>query len=137
MSLSVVRKRAAEMAGLTRPAGAFAVTPHKISVCILLQMYAPSAQMSLPFPFSSVSQHNRLGLYLLSLTKVCILLTPLLFLLNCIILSFSVQFSLGLTQQCRLIFVSFVSRLLYRKLCCCAEFLNCISYSFSPLIFEV
>ncbi|CAA7026406.1 unnamed protein product [Microthlaspi erraticum] len=59
------------MAGLTRTAGAFAVTPHKISVCILLQIYAPSAQMSLPFPFSSVSQHNRLGLYLLSLTKAC------------------------------------------------------------------
>ncbi|XP_010475398.1 PREDICTED: anaphase-promoting complex subunit 5-like [Camelina sativa] len=59
------------MAGLTRTAGAFAVTPHKISVCILLQIYAPSAQMSLPFPFSSVSQHNRLGLYLLSLTKSC------------------------------------------------------------------
>ncbi|KAL0758019.1 hypothetical protein Bca101_095687 [Brassica carinata] len=59
------------MAGLTRTAGAFAVTPHKISVCVLLQMYAPSAQMSLPFPFSSVSQHNRLGLYLLSLTKAC------------------------------------------------------------------
>jgi len=58
------------MAGLTRTAGAFAVTPHKISVCILLQIYAPSAQMSLPFPFSSVAQHNRLGLYLLSLTKV-------------------------------------------------------------------
>ncbi|WZZ56691.1 hypothetical protein YC2023_056798 [Brassica napus] len=59
------------MAGLTRTAGAFAVTPHKISVCILLQLYAPSAQMSLPFPFSSISQHNRLGLYLLSLTKSC------------------------------------------------------------------
>ncbi|VYS45215.1 unnamed protein product [Arabidopsis thaliana] len=59
------------MAGLTRTAGAFAVTPHKISVCILLQIYAPSAQMSLPFPFSSVAQHNRLGLYLLSLTKSC------------------------------------------------------------------
>ncbi|KAL1202090.1 Anaphase-promoting complex subunit 5 [Cardamine amara subsp. amara] len=59
------------MAGLTRTAGAFAVTPHKISVCILLQIYAPSAQMSLPFPFSSVSQHNRLGLYLLSITKSC------------------------------------------------------------------
>ncbi|KFK42976.1 hypothetical protein AALP_AA1G063600 [Arabis alpina] len=59
------------MAGLTRTAGAFAVTPHKISVCILLQLYSPSAQMSLPFLFSSVSQHNRLGLYLLSLTKSC------------------------------------------------------------------
>ncbi|EOA36043.1 hypothetical protein CARUB_v10008254mg [Capsella rubella] len=59
------------MAGLPRTAGAFAVTPHKISVCILLQIYAPSAQMSLPFPFSSVSQHNRLGLYLFSLTKSC------------------------------------------------------------------
>ncbi|XP_010522058.1 PREDICTED: anaphase-promoting complex subunit 5 [Tarenaya hassleriana] len=59
------------MAGMTRTAGAFSLTPHKVSVCILLQIYAPSAQMSLPFPFSSVSQHNRLGLYLLALTKSC------------------------------------------------------------------
>lgn len=45
------------------------MTPHKVSVCILLQIYAPPAQTSLPFPFSSVSQHNSLGIYLLSLTK--------------------------------------------------------------------
>ena len=65
------------MAGLTRTAGGFAVTPHKISLCVLLQIYAPSAQISLPFPFSSVSQHNRLGLYLLSLfvfSWICIYL---------------------------------------------------------------
>ncbi|KAL3596744.1 hypothetical protein D5086_008381 [Populus alba] len=48
---------------------AFALTPHKVSVCLLLQTYALPAQTTPPFPFSSVSQHNRLGLYLLALTK--------------------------------------------------------------------
>ncbi|XP_070660925.1 anaphase-promoting complex subunit 5 isoform X2 [Malus domestica] len=57
------------MAGIVKPPGAFAVTPHKVSVCILLQIYAPPSQISVPFPFSTVSQHNRLGLFLLSLTK--------------------------------------------------------------------
>ncbi|CAL2248800.1 unnamed protein product [Prunus armeniaca] len=57
------------MAGIVKPPGAFAVTPHKVSVCILLQVYAPPAQISVPFPFSTVNQHNRLGLFLLSLTK--------------------------------------------------------------------
>ncbi|KAJ4828800.1 hypothetical protein Tsubulata_010814 [Turnera subulata] len=50
-------------------ATAFAITPHKVSVCVLLQIYALPAQASPPFPFSSVSQHNRLGSYLLALTK--------------------------------------------------------------------
>ncbi|KAG7983839.1 hypothetical protein I3843_04G126700 [Carya illinoinensis] len=59
------------MAGIVKPPGAFAITPHKVSVCILLQIYAPSVQISLPFPFSSVAQHNRLGLFLLALTKSC------------------------------------------------------------------
>lgn len=58
-------------AGIIRPSGAFVVTPHKVSICILLQIYAPPAQISIPFPFSSVSHHNRLGLYLLALTKSC------------------------------------------------------------------
>ncbi|KAF5189542.1 Anaphase-promoting complex subunit [Thalictrum thalictroides] len=49
--------------------GGFVITPHKVSICILLQVYAPPAQVLVPFPFSSVSQHNRLGLFLLSLTK--------------------------------------------------------------------
>ncbi|KAL6983242.1 anaphase promoting complex subunit 5 [Sarracenia purpurea var. burkii] len=57
------------MAGIFKPPGAFAITPHKVSVCILLQIYAPPAQTSVPFPFSSVSLHNRLGLFLLALTK--------------------------------------------------------------------
>ncbi|KAF2314761.1 hypothetical protein GH714_033476 [Hevea brasiliensis] len=48
-------------------ASAFAITPHKVSVCVLLQMYALPTQATPPF--SSVSQHNRLGLYILSLTK--------------------------------------------------------------------
>ncbi|KAL8147571.1 hypothetical protein AgCh_005044 [Apium graveolens] len=59
------------MAGTLKQASAFTITPHKVSVCVLLQVYAPPAQISLPFPFSSVSQHNRLALYLLTLTKSC------------------------------------------------------------------
>ncbi|GKV15440.1 hypothetical protein SLEP1_g26231 [Rubroshorea leprosula] len=59
------------MAGILRAPSAFAVTPHKVSTCILIQIYAPPAQISVPFPFSSVTQHNRLGLYLLALTKSC------------------------------------------------------------------
>ncbi|XP_061342818.1 anaphase-promoting complex subunit 5 isoform X2 [Gastrolobium bilobum] len=59
------------MAGILKQPGAFAITPHKVSLCILLKIYAPPAQISVPFPFSSVSQHNRLGLFLLALTKSC------------------------------------------------------------------
>ncbi|KAL4622206.1 hypothetical protein ACB092_06G280600 [Castanea dentata] len=59
------------MAGIVKPPGEFSITPHKVSVCILLQIYAPSVQISLPFPFASVAQHNRLGLFLLALTKSC------------------------------------------------------------------
>ncbi|XP_065850571.1 anaphase-promoting complex subunit 5 isoform X2 [Euphorbia lathyris] len=50
-------------------ADTFSLTPHKVSVCYLLQLYTNPTQVSSPFSFSSVSQHNRLGLYLLSLTK--------------------------------------------------------------------
>ncbi|XP_030949192.1 anaphase-promoting complex subunit 5-like [Quercus lobata] len=59
------------MAGIVKPPGEFSITPHKVSVCILLQIYAPSAQISFHFPFASVAQHNRLGLFLLALTKSC------------------------------------------------------------------
>ncbi|XP_022771820.1 anaphase-promoting complex subunit 5 isoform X1 [Durio zibethinus] len=59
------------MAGVLKAPGAFAITPHKVSVCVLVQIYASPSQISIPFPFSSVSQHNRLGLYLLALTKSC------------------------------------------------------------------
>ncbi|KAJ1379661.1 Anaphase-promoting complex subunit 5 domain [Sesbania bispinosa] len=59
------------MAGILKQPGAFAITPHKVSLCILLKIYAPPAQISVPFPFSSVTQHNRLGLFLLALTKSC------------------------------------------------------------------
>ncbi|KAJ4728991.1 anaphase-promoting complex subunit 5 [Melia azedarach] len=59
------------MAGIVKPPGAFALTPHKVSVCILIQLYAPPALMSAPFSFSSVAQHNRFGLYLFALTKSC------------------------------------------------------------------
>ncbi|OMO49761.1 hypothetical protein COLO4_38399 [Corchorus olitorius] len=59
------------MAGTLKQPSAFAITPHKVSVCILVQIYASPSQISVPFPFSSVSQHNRLGVYLLALTKAC------------------------------------------------------------------
>ncbi|TKY57197.1 Anaphase-promoting complex subunit 5 [Spatholobus suberectus] len=59
------------MGGILKQPGAFAITPHKVSLCILLKIYAPPAQISIPFPFSSVVQHNRLGLFLLALTKSC------------------------------------------------------------------
>ncbi|XP_058071966.1 anaphase-promoting complex subunit 5 [Magnolia sinica] len=49
----------------------FALTPHKVSVCILVTIYAPPAQSAVPFPFSSIPQHNRLGLFLLSIIKSC------------------------------------------------------------------
>ncbi|XP_016537856.1 anaphase-promoting complex subunit 5 isoform X1 [Capsicum annuum] len=60
---------AAAMPGLSKAAGAFTITPHKLSICILIQVYAPPSQTSVPFPFSSVAQHNLLGSFLLSLTK--------------------------------------------------------------------
>ncbi|BAT80783.1 Anaphase-promoting complex subunit 5 Cyclosome subunit 5 [Vigna angularis] len=59
------------MGGVLKQPGAFAITPHKVSLCILLKIYAPPAQISIPFPFSSVAQHNRLGMFLLALTKSC------------------------------------------------------------------
>ncbi|KAL6137167.1 hypothetical protein ACLB2K_062462 [Fragaria x ananassa] len=57
------------MAGILKPSAAFQVTPHKVSVCILLQIYAPPGQVAVPFPFSSADHHNRFGLFLLALTK--------------------------------------------------------------------
>ncbi|KAE8731206.1 hypothetical protein F3Y22_tig00002840pilonHSYRG00651 [Hibiscus syriacus] len=57
------------MAGVVRAPGAFSITPHKVSVCILVHSYTSPSQISVPF--SSVSQHSRLGLYLLALTKSC------------------------------------------------------------------
>ncbi|XP_027941520.1 anaphase-promoting complex subunit 5 [Vigna unguiculata] len=59
------------MSGVLKQPGAFAITPHKVSLCILLKIYAPPAQISIPFPFASVAQHNRLGMFLLALTKSC------------------------------------------------------------------
>ncbi|KAE8654930.1 Anaphase-promoting complex subunit 5 [Hibiscus syriacus] len=59
------------MAGAVKAPGVFAITPHKVSVCILVHSYASPSQISVPFPFSSVSQHSRLGLYLLALAKSC------------------------------------------------------------------
>lgn len=60
------------MAGIFRPPVAFAVTPHKVSICILVQVYAQPAQITIPFPFSSVADHNRLGIFLFALTKVIV-----------------------------------------------------------------
>ncbi|KAI6697132.1 hypothetical protein NL676_017251 [Syzygium grande] len=59
------------MAGIAKVPGAFDVTPHKVSLCILLQVYASPNQLFVPFPFSSFAQHNSLGLFLLALTKSC------------------------------------------------------------------
>ncbi|VFQ97641.1 unnamed protein product [Cuscuta campestris] len=59
------------MAGIVKPPGAFTVTPHKVSVCILVSFYAPPEQDTIPFPFTSVSQHNGLALYLIALIKSC------------------------------------------------------------------
>ncbi|KAL0300488.1 UNVERIFIED_CONTAM: Anaphase-promoting complex subunit [Sesamum calycinum] len=59
------------MAAISKPPASFAITPHKLSICVLVQVYAPPSQISIPFPFSSVSHHNRLGVFLLSLTKAC------------------------------------------------------------------
>ncbi|KAL8507455.1 hypothetical protein ACS0TY_018120 [Phlomoides rotata] len=59
------------MAAILKQPPSFAITPHKLSICVLVQVYAPPSQISIPFPFSSVSQHNHLGVFLLSLTKEC------------------------------------------------------------------
>ncbi|KAK3140293.1 hypothetical protein QOZ80_5AG0398850 [Eleusine coracana subsp. coracana] len=51
------------------------VTPHKIAVCQLVHVFAPPAQAGCgtvpPFPFESVAHHNRLGLFLFTLTRSC------------------------------------------------------------------
>lgn len=57
--------------GGSKTSGVFDLTPHKIAICHLIQVFAPPAQQSVPFPFQSASQHNRLGLFLFSLTRVC------------------------------------------------------------------
>jgi anaphase-promoting complex subunit 5 len=53
------------------------LTPHRMAVCHLVQVFAPpGAQQDggpaggPPFPFESVAHHNRLGLFLFSLTRV-------------------------------------------------------------------
>ncbi|XP_071737598.1 anaphase-promoting complex subunit 5 [Rutidosis leptorrhynchoides] len=59
------------MAGMAKSQNGFPITPHKVSICILVQVFAPCGQFSVPFPFASISQHNRLGLFLISVTKSC------------------------------------------------------------------
>ncbi|KAF3775116.1 Anaphase-promoting complex subunit 5 [Nymphaea thermarum] len=52
-----------------KPATSFTLTPHKISVCALIQLYATPSPDTVPFPFSSVSQHNCFAIFLISLIK--------------------------------------------------------------------
>ncbi|XP_044405731.1 anaphase-promoting complex subunit 5-like [Triticum aestivum] len=47
------------------------LTPHKIAVCHLVQVLAP------PAPFQSVAHHNRLGLFLFSLTRAAAVVNSL------------------------------------------------------------
>ncbi|EES02737.1 anaphase-promoting complex subunit 5 [Sorghum bicolor] len=51
------------------------LTPHKMAVCHLVQVFAPPAQAGgdvvPPFPFESLAHHNRLGLFLFTLTRSC------------------------------------------------------------------
>lgn len=51
------------------------LTPHKMAVCHLVQVFAPAAQAGgdvvPPFPFESLTHHNRLGLFLFTLTRSC------------------------------------------------------------------
>jgi hypothetical protein len=71
------------------------LTPHRMAVCHLVQVFAPpGAQQDggpaggPPFPFESVAHHNRLGLFLFSLTRVrTLLLAPWLCLRHCRVLS--------------------------------------------------
>ncbi|CAL9168755.1 unnamed protein product [Musa hybrid cultivar] len=49
----------------------FDITPHKIAVCHLVQVFALHTQPDMPFAFQSISQHHRLGLFLFSLTRSC------------------------------------------------------------------
>ncbi|KAL4350173.1 anaphase-promoting complex subunit 5-like [Arachis hypogaea] len=58
------------MSGILKQPGAFAISPQGFSLHSA-QDLCPPAQISLPFPLSSVAHHNRLGLFLLSLTKSC------------------------------------------------------------------
>ncbi|CAN6361979.1 unnamed protein product, partial [Urochloa humidicola] len=47
------------------------LTPHKVAVCHLVQVFAPPGEIVTPFPFKSVIHHNRLGLFLFTLTRSC------------------------------------------------------------------
>ncbi|KAG2622320.1 hypothetical protein PVAP13_3NG270500 [Panicum virgatum] len=48
------------------------LTPYKIAVCHLVQVFAPPGGDSVPpFPFESVAHHNCLGLFLFTFTRSC------------------------------------------------------------------
>ncbi|KNA12941.1 hypothetical protein SOVF_121710 [Spinacia oleracea] len=58
------------MAGMLKQLrNSFTVTPHKVSVCVLVQIYATPGPFFLPDPFSTVSHHNSFGLFLVALIK--------------------------------------------------------------------
>ncbi|KAL6847165.1 hypothetical protein ACP4OV_023018 [Aristida adscensionis] len=62
------------VAGGGPPGALLELTPHRMAVCHLVQVLAPPPQpdaAALPFPFHSVAQHNRLGLFLFTLTRSC------------------------------------------------------------------
>ncbi|CAN6219823.1 unnamed protein product [Urochloa humidicola] len=46
------------------------LTPHKVAVCHLVQVFAPPGEIVTPFPFKFVTHYNRLGLFLFTLTRV-------------------------------------------------------------------
>ncbi|CAN6455701.1 unnamed protein product [Victoria cruziana] len=52
-----------------KPGTSFILTPHKISVCALIQMYATPSPDTVPFPFLSIPQHNCFAIFLISLIK--------------------------------------------------------------------
>jgi anaphase-promoting complex subunit 5 len=67
------------------------LTPHRMAVCHLVQVFAPQQEggpATPPFPFESVAHHNRLGLFLFSLTRVrffsALLLCPSLLCVGCL-----------------------------------------------------
>ncbi|CAO2834151.1 unnamed protein product [Amaranthus hypochondriacus] len=47
----------------------FTLTPHKVSVCMLIQMYAAPAIFHIPEHFSSISHHNSFAVFLVALIK--------------------------------------------------------------------
>ncbi|KAF0892881.1 hypothetical protein E2562_018663 [Oryza meyeriana var. granulata] len=73
--LEMIRARPGKEVGSVGSGALLELTPHKLALCHLVQVFAPPPQAgvsdpSLPFPFESVAHHNRLGLFLFALTSV-------------------------------------------------------------------